>query len=746
MSASKPSAPKPVTAGRTTTKRSRATAAAAPSSVPPTTADGLVALALVDRALAASGLSRADLVAALSTPGVLVTLVCDTEGLAGTLLDLLETGVLLGRPVERIPASRLRLQPGLTEYLSDHGDLSRPEHQVAVLDLSGDLLPSFVLDALARAVRCGLPVLAVGGRDEVPEALRLGANLVLDLGLPDPAIVAAAICHLCGADRAEALAAIRGAGLSVERLVPDDLAAAIRPGLPLPAIVATLAHLAEERAADAEGSTTGSGDKGRGGAAGPARTSTPSKPVVDVILPEPPATGRLLAETLPGMGRARDWAMDLAADLRSWRAGTLAWSQTSSRILLAGPPGTGKTTFARALCNSLDLPLHVTSGAQWLRGSHLGHVLDAMTEAFAAAVAAAPVILFIDEADAIGMRRPIGEPHADYWNTIVNRLLELMDGAVRAEGVVIVGATNRPGHLDPALLRSGRWERQIEIPLPDRAALAAILAHHLGTDLAAVVATAPDEEKEPAAFAPGTDVSTSAPAAAALLPLARLATGLSGADVERLVREGRGAARRAGRTLAWADVEERLRGMRPRLSPELRRGLAVHEAGHAVVAHTLGFGVPARLTIDNGRPFTEIPEEEMVPETSARFERTLAMLLAGRAAEEIVLDEASAASGGSGSSDLARATRLALAMETRCGLGRERPLVFRDGERAEVLLLADSPLARNVAARLDEALVLARQTLLARRTVLDRLTDALLAAGALEDAEIAALLGEAGSA
>lgn len=203
------------------------------------------------------------------------------------------------------------------------------------------------------------------------------------------------------------------------------------------------------------------------------------------------STGKdhLFVERLAGYGDARRWALDLKADLESYKDKEIAWSDLSSRLLLSGPPGTGKTTFARALCNTLQAPLIATSVARWLETSHLGDVLAAMNTTFEQAREAAPCILFIDEVDNIGNRGGADRHYDDYWSSLVNRMLELLDGAAKAEGVIVVGATNRPEKIDPALLRSGRLEKHIVIPQPDTAALVSIIAHHLGSDLEAVLET-----------------------------------------------------------------------------------------------------------------------------------------------------------------------------------------------------------------------------------------------------------------
>ncbi|MCZ8158814.1 MAG: ATP-binding protein [Rhizobiaceae bacterium] len=309
----------------------------------------------------------------------------------------------------------------------------------------------------------------------------------------------------------------------VHYLTIDDVVLAFRPGRSAAEVVAILASLTERNriaARDGEndddesdGSSIGSktskqkpgqashdtSASGQDSSSGGWKRDKPSG--AEVIQPEPwgedGSPPSLSIETLPGYGKAKSWALDLKADLDDYRASILSWSDMSTKLLLSGPPGTGKTTFARALCNSLQVPLIVSSVSTWLQGAHLSDVLNRMTRTFAEARALAPAILFIDEIDGIGKRQPAEREYADYWNGVVNKALELLDGTVKGDGLIVVGATNRPEQIDEALKRSGRLETHIEIPRPDTATLAEIFRHHLGEDLKLLVAEVqtPNHEK-----------------------------------------------------------------------------------------------------------------------------------------------------------------------------------------------------------------------------------------------------------
>lgn len=382
---------------------------------------------------------------------------------------------------------------------------------------------------LLRALADGTPVLAVSEtHNGVPDHVDLTCDIRLTGAGIDRLLIADLLEAVYGSE-----AVMRHdssiAKLDAGALTLDDLAIAIRPGRPILSSLDALSGLAalnrddknDEKDGDKAASArrlitqspserSGQNSGNSGGTDGHASSTSSSKgkrkdrsrqkPTgAEVIQPEPfdesstpDAPPVLRVETLTGYGAAKDWALGLKGDLGDYLGGELAWSQMSTKLLLSGPPGTGKTTFARALCNTLQVPLVVTSVSTWLQGEYLHDVLDRMADTFAEARRHAPCILFIDEIDGIGKRAPASRSYADYWNACVNKLLELLDGALKADGVIVVGATNRPDEIDEAIRRSGRLETHIEIPRPDIPTLAGILAHHLGSDLDAV--TAPDTQ------------------------------------------------------------------------------------------------------------------------------------------------------------------------------------------------------------------------------------------------------------
>lgn len=222
-------------------------------------------------------------------------------------------------------------------------------------------------------------------------------------------------------------------------------------------------------------------------------------------------------------------------------------------------------------------------------------------------------------------------------------------------------------------------------------------------------------------------------AQAALRRLATRAMGLTGADVERIVREARLKARREKRPLTYCDLEAGVRGHRPPLPQDARWRLAVHEAGHAIVHHALRLGSIKALTIDSadgGR--NDLTFASCGPDTCAWYERVLALLLAGRAAELISLKSVSAGSGGAEQSDLARATRIALEMEQTLGFGRKHPLLYLEHKDPTAILSLDADLANRVHQRLEFAEARATEVILSNRAAFETLARSLFDAQALD--------------
>ncbi|WP_370192572.1 MULTISPECIES: AAA family ATPase [Aurantimonas] len=741
-------------AGGKQQRRSRKRPSVAPSLAPAAAsgahaiAESVATLLMIEQGLRQSGIDVGTLGDLLDIETSVVILRADTRGFVDSAKRLLEAGAVLPGRAQTVEIEYIR--PVGHVRFTDAADIRwRIVSMLCESDNAGQESEdeAVLRDRMAHTARAGHPLLVIAETDRIPSLLTLAADRVLDAGRLDAPIIARTAALITGHDEADVQSAIAAASLDPARLSLGDLSLAIRPGLSIDRMIAVLTHLAR-REDNAEDDKTGAATSGpwssrsqgdrdwdRPPTSLPAnsgnrpRTSKRGAPVPsasEIILPQASdGSQRLRVETLSGYGAAQGWALDLKADLDLWRAGTLPWDQLSSRLLLSGPPGTGKTTFAQALCNSFDLPLHVTSVSTWLEASYLGDVIKQMNAAFSEARRYAPCILFIDECDGIGKRQPQNRSHADYWNALVNKMLELLDGAAKSEGVIIVGATNRPEAMDEALKRSGRWERQITIPMPDRAALTGILAHHLGEDCDAVVATAP---------------GLSPTATIALDNLARRAVGQSGADIERLVREARSHARRQGRSLTYADLDAGLAHRRVQRSRDVRYRMAVHEAGHAVVRRALKLGTEITLTIeDSGGGYAEAMLDMDIVQSPDWVIALIAAQLGGRAAEAVVFGDVTAGSGGSATSDLANATRLALSMEIELGFGSSQPLLHRSMEAAELLLINDNPLSAAVHARLEAAFDLATRTIEADRASLLRLADALTEAGSLDADEIAAV-------
>ena len=229
---------------------------------------------------------------------------------------------------------------------------------------------------------------------------------------------------------------------------------------------------------------------------------------------------------------------------------------------------------------------------------------------------------------------------------------------------------------------------------------------------------------------------------AALNRLATRAMGLTGADIERIVRQARLKARREKRAIRYDDLEESIRMDRPQVPYDLRWRFAIHESGHAVVHHALGLGPIHGLNIDtpSGGGYSQLGFTASGSDTLSYREDMLAMLMAGRASEQIVVGKVSSGSAGSEDSDLARATRLALAIERALGFGAVQPLLYRDDKDPTVALDSNPDLAARIHARLETALARAVEILNENRGKLDTLTKTLFDAQALDGEAVKRLL------
>jgi cell division protease FtsH len=330
-------------------------------------------------------------------------------------------------------------------------------------------------------------------------------------------------------------------------------------------------------------------------------------------------------------------------------------------VLMVGPPGTGKTLLARAVAGEAQVPFFAITGSGFVE-VFVGVGAARMRDLFSEAKKRAPAIIFIDEIDAIGQRRGAGLVSNDEREQTLNQLLAEMDGFDRTTGLVVLAATNRPEVLDPALLRPGRFDREVEIGLPKLAERAAILRVHVeGKTLDADV-----------------DLDV----------VARGTPGFSGADLANLANEAAIFAVRGGRSSITAEdfsqARDRIllgrRDASNALTGDEKHAVGVHEAGHAVVAALSAHADPVqKVTIlPAGRALgltEQLPEDERHLYPESYLLDQLAVSLGGRAAEQLVLGEVSTGA----SNDLARATQLATRMVRDFGMSeRLGPVGFSD--------------------------------------------------------------------
>jgi len=447
--------------------------------------------------------------------------------------------------------------------------------------------------------------------------------------------------------------------------------------------------------------------------------------------------GRITFEDVAGIDEAKEDLQEIVEFLRDPQKFQKLGGKIPKGALLIGPPGTGKTLLARAIAGEANVPFFTISGSDFVE-MFVGVGASRVRDMFDQAKKNAPCIIFIDEIDAVGRHRGAGLGGGnDEREQTLNQLLVEMDGFDTNEGVILIAATNRPDVLDPALLRPGRFDRQVVVPNPDIIGREKILKVHMKK-----VPLAPD---------------------VIAMVIARGTPGFSGADLANLVNEAALlAARRNKRMVTMREFEEAkdkvMMGAERRsmvITEDEKRQTAYHEAGHALVAlHSLASDPIHKATIiPRGRSLgmvMRLPERDSYSYARDKMYANLAVSMGGRVAEEIILGYDKVTSGASG--DIQMATSLARAMVTKWGMSDKLgPLLYAQNEE-EVFLGHSVTRTQNVSEAtaqiidqevkrlVDEAYARARQVLTDHVEDLHRVAKALLEFETLSGDEIQALL------
>ena len=436
--------------------------------------------------------------------------------------------------------------------------------------------------------------------------------------------------------------------------------------------------------------------------------------------------GRVTFEDVAGVDEAKQEVEEIVEFLKDPQKFQRLGGKIPKGVLLVGPPGTGKTLLARAIAGEANVPFFTISGSDFVE-MFVGVGASRVRDMFEQGKKNAPCIIFIDEIDAVGRHRGAGLGGGnDEREQTLNQLLVEMDGFEANEGVILIAATNRPDVLDPALLRPGRFDRQVVVPNPDILGREKILKVHLRS-----VPVAPDVN--PRVIARGTP-------------------GFSGADLANLVNEAALlAARRSKRFVTMAELEDAkdkvMMGSERRsmvMSDEEKRLTAYHEGGHAIVGlHMPGHDPLHKVTIiPRGQALGitfSLPERDRYAWSRQEMEARLASAFGGRVAEELVFGPEKVTSGAA--SDIREATNMARKMVTEWGMSEKLgPLRYNDNEE-EVFLGHSITQRKNIsdatAQLIDEEIrrVVEKAQAKARKIVTEHMDDLHALAGALLEYE-----------
>jgi cell division protease FtsH len=438
-----------------------------------------------------------------------------------------------------------------------------------------------------------------------------------------------------------------------------------------------------------------------------------------------------------GVDEAKEELKEIVQFLKDPKSYGRLGARMPKGVLLVGPPGTGKTLLARAVAGEAAVPFFSISGSEFVE-MFVGVGAARVRDLFEQARAKAPAIIFIDELDALGRARAsmpgFGGGHDEKEQTL-NQLLVEMDGFDPSSGIVLLAATNRPEILDPALLRAGRFDRQVLVDRPDRTGREAILKVHT----------------RKVKLAPGVSLEQ----------VAALTPGFTGADLANLVNEAAlVATRRSAEEISMEDfnlaIERIIAGLEKKnrlLNPREREIVAHHEMGHAFVAAALpGSDAVHKISIIprgiGALGYTiQRPTEDRYLMTREELDNKMAVLLGGRAAEHLVFDHLSTGA----ADDLSKATQMARNMITRFGMGGKLGPVTYESEPAGFLgqvagtqRLYSEETAREIDIAVREAVQAqferARAILSRNRQLLEESAKVLLAKETLADVELAAVL------